>query len=48
MASAYAPVLDDAARLPAPEPSLPAHLRDEGTGTAQQILTTAGIPELPW
>jgi glycosyltransferase involved in cell wall biosynthesis len=48
MASAYAHVLDQAARHPAPEPTLPAHLRDEGTGTAQAILTAAGVSELPW
>ena len=48
MAASYARVIADAAARPAPAPSLPAHLLDDGTGTARRILEDMKVPELPW
>jgi glycosyltransferase involved in cell wall biosynthesis len=48
MAAAYVQAIDDAARRPTPAPSLPAHLLDDGTGTARRILSDMGVAELPW
>jgi glycosyltransferase involved in cell wall biosynthesis len=48
MADAYAHVIDEARCLRAPMPDLPAHLIDDGGGTARRLLSSAGVPELPW
>lgn len=48
MAEGYRHAIDAAARRPAPLAALPAHLLDDGTGTARQILNGAGVAELPW
>jgi glycosyltransferase involved in cell wall biosynthesis len=48
MADAYSRVIDEARHLRAPMPDLPAHLIDDGSGTARRLLSSAGVPELPW
>lgn len=48
MVEGYRDVMTDAMRRPAPRPSLPAHLTDEGTGTARRLLSEMGLAELPW
>jgi glycosyltransferase involved in cell wall biosynthesis len=48
MAGAYLEAIADAAARPRPTPELPAHLRDDGTGTAREILRGLGVGELPW
>jgi glycosyltransferase involved in cell wall biosynthesis len=48
MAEAYRRVIHEAACRPAPTPALPAHLIDDGTGTARRILSEMGVPGLPW
>jgi len=48
MADAYERLITDAAARPAPHPPLPAHLVDDGTGTAKRILAEIGIGALPW
>jgi glycosyltransferase involved in cell wall biosynthesis len=48
MADAYERLITDAAASRAPHPPLPAHLVDDGTGTARQILAGMGLAELPW
>jgi glycosyltransferase involved in cell wall biosynthesis len=48
MASAYLHALDETVRRPSPEATVPAHLRDEATGTVERILAAAGVTGLPW
>jgi len=48
MADAYEQLIREAAARPAPRRALPAHLVDDGTGTATRILAEMGIAELPW
>jgi glycosyltransferase involved in cell wall biosynthesis len=48
MADAYRQVIAEAARRPAPPPQGPAHLLDDGTGTARRTLAGMGLPELAW
>ena len=48
MAEAYAGAVTEALRLPTPTPTLPAHLVDDGCGTARRLLSAAGVAELPW
>jgi glycosyltransferase involved in cell wall biosynthesis len=47
MADAYERLIEDAAARPARRLDLPAHLMDDGTGTARQILARMGL-ELPF
>jgi glycosyltransferase involved in cell wall biosynthesis len=48
MAASYLNVIAEAAARRDPTPRLPAHLRDDGTGTARRILRELGVAELPW
>ncbi|MDH4064881.1 MAG: glycosyltransferase family 4 protein [Acidobacteriota bacterium] len=48
MAAAYERLIRDAAVRSVPTPDLPPHLRDDGTRTAQRILSEIGLEELPW
>ena len=48
MAASYVSVIADAAARPAPATPQPAHLLDDGTGTARRLLGEMGMPELPW
>lgn len=48
MADAYRRAIDEAGRRPAPTPSLPAHLKDDGEGTLRRLLGEAGVTESPW
>jgi len=48
MADAYERLITDAAARPVPPPARPAHLVDDGTGTAKRILGEMGIAALPW
>lgn len=48
MAASYVSVIADAAARPAPATPQPAHLFDDGTGTARRLLGEMGMPELPW
>ncbi|MCC7177833.1 MAG: glycosyltransferase family 4 protein [Acidobacteria bacterium] len=48
MADAYERLIRDAAARPAPACALPAHLANDGTGTARRILGEMGIGALPW
>jgi glycosyltransferase involved in cell wall biosynthesis len=48
MADAYSRAIDEALHLRAPMSHLPAHLIDDGSGTARRLLSSAGVPELPW
>jgi glycosyltransferase involved in cell wall biosynthesis len=43
MASAYVSLLDEARTLPTPQPSLPAHLVDDGTRAARALLVETGL-----
>lgn len=48
MTASYADLIAEAIGRPTPTLSLPAHLRDDGTGTARRIMADIGLPELPW
>lgn len=48
MADAYERLIETAAARPAPACTLPAHLVDDGTGTARRILCEMGMSALPW
>lgn len=48
MAASYLDVIAEAAARRSPAPALPAHLLDDGSGTARRILGELGVSELPW
>lgn len=48
MAASYLDLIAEAAARRSPAPALPAHLLDDGSGTARRILGELGMSELPW